>query len=343
MRISLIKVMKMEEVKNGEILLLYEAKNCNPNGDPDHDNRPRIDQATGINYVTDVRLKRFIRDYISNQYGEDYVFVNLHEGRHVTSDDRAKCFGIKTAEDAANKFFDVRLFGVLIPERSETTKESSEKGGEKKGQEKKVKSVGSIALTGPVQFAWGYSLHPVEIIDFPRITSIFQGRAASETVAEAGTMGLDWRVYYSLIAFYGVISGKRAKVAHLENRDLMAFDNLLIQALALEPTTRSKIPEKLLLYLRIEYSQEGFLIGDLRDFINVTSKQQIRKFTDLEIDFSPLLRVLTENKDKIKAIYLYQARFNKLEQELQKHFPEKLKRLPHPLSQEELKQIVLRK
>jgi len=315
----------MEEVKNGEILLLYEAKNCNPNGDPDHDNRPRIDQATGINYVTDVRLKRFIRDYISNQYGEDYVFVNLHEGRHVTSDDRAKHFGIKTAEDAANKFFDVRLFGVLIPER-----------GEKK-------SVGSIALTGPVQFAWGYSLHPVEIIGFPRITSIFQGRAASETVAEAGTMGLDWRVYYSLIAFYGVISGKRAKVAHLENRDLMAFDNLLIQALALEPTTRSKIPEKLLLYLRIEYSQEGFLIGDLRDFINVTSKQQIRKFTDLEIDFSPLLRVLTENKDKIKAIYLYQARFNKLEQELQKRFPEKLKRLPHPLSQEELKQIVIRK
>ena len=53
-----------------EFLFLYDIKNGNPNGDPD-ENRPRIDDVTKHCYVTDVRLKRFIRDYLIQTEGED--------------------------------------------------------------------------------------------------------------------------------------------------------------------------------------------------------------------------------------------------------------------------------
>ncbi|MEM4736654.1 MAG: type I-B CRISPR-associated protein Cas7/Csh2 [Nitrososphaeria archaeon] len=57
-----------------EILFLYDCKDANPNGDPLDENRPRIDEDTGINIVTDVRLKRTIRDYLLSYKGKD-VFV----------------------------------------------------------------------------------------------------------------------------------------------------------------------------------------------------------------------------------------------------------------------------
>jgi CRISPR-associated protein Csh2 len=47
-----------------ELLFLYDVKDANPNGDPLDENKPRIDEETGVNIVTDVRLKRTIRDYL---------------------------------------------------------------------------------------------------------------------------------------------------------------------------------------------------------------------------------------------------------------------------------------
>ena len=55
----------MTIVKNrSEILFLYDITDANPNGDPVDENKPRVDEETGVNIVTDVRLKRTIRDYL---------------------------------------------------------------------------------------------------------------------------------------------------------------------------------------------------------------------------------------------------------------------------------------
>ncbi|MFZ2455943.1 MAG: type I-B CRISPR-associated protein Cas7/Csh2 [Candidatus Altiarchaeia archaeon] len=57
----------MTEIKNrSELVFLYDVKDANPNGDPLDSNKPRIDEETGINIVTDVRLKRTVRDHIFN-------------------------------------------------------------------------------------------------------------------------------------------------------------------------------------------------------------------------------------------------------------------------------------
>ena len=64
----------MERVlNNSDILFLYDAKLCNPNGDPDDENKPRMDYERNVNLVSDVRLKRYIRDYF--QWTGQEVFV----------------------------------------------------------------------------------------------------------------------------------------------------------------------------------------------------------------------------------------------------------------------------
>ncbi|HPM03937.1 MAG TPA: type I CRISPR-associated protein Cas7, partial [Candidatus Cloacimonadota bacterium] len=72
--------------KRTEILFIYDVKDANPNGDPSDENKPRIDEESGINIVTDVRLKRTIRDYLYDYEGfngetEKDIFV-----RQTTAD-----------------------------------------------------------------------------------------------------------------------------------------------------------------------------------------------------------------------------------------------------------------
>ncbi|MHC1574778.1 MAG: type I CRISPR-associated protein Cas7, partial [Candidatus Methanogasteraceae archaeon] len=57
-----------------ELVFLYDLKDANPNGDPLDENKPRIDEETGINLVTDVRLKRTIRDYLY-KFKKQEIFV----------------------------------------------------------------------------------------------------------------------------------------------------------------------------------------------------------------------------------------------------------------------------
>lgn len=73
---------------NNEILYIYDAKLTNPNGDPDEENRPRMDYEREINLVSDLRLKRYIRDYLVMK-GHD-IFVRRVDDKPVTADRRIK-------------------------------------------------------------------------------------------------------------------------------------------------------------------------------------------------------------------------------------------------------------
>jgi CRISPR-associated protein Csh2 len=279
--------------RNSEILFIYEARLCNPNGDPDDENRPRMDPRTGRNLVSDVRLKRFFRNYIINRHGEEYVWVSTVEGKHVRADERLDRLGGKP-EQVLDNCIDARLFGATIP--------IGKKRGASRGE--------SRSYTGPVQFTWGYSLHPVELVDSSTITSTFVGREETEreegSEVRYGTIGKDWRVYYSLIAFYGVISGLRSKITGLRELDVKILDNLLWRSVALDATTRSKIGEKPHLYLRVEYNDPETIIGDLRKYIRIYYDHQkpIRDLTDIQLDFNPLKEALIKVRDRIHRIYI---------------------------------------
>ncbi len=288
--------------QNSEILYLFDARLCNPNGDPDEENKPRMDYETERNLVSDVRLKRYLRDYWLEK-GEDIWIRRIEEGgeEKTTSakqriDKLAKEFGAKNAKEASKnpnfrewllkRLKDVRLFGATMPIGEEGSRGTS------------------LTLTGPVQFSWGYSLHPVEILPSSTITSTFAGREEGEK-GEYGTMGKDWRVKYSLIAFYGLISVWRATKTNLTETDVRDLDNALLAALPLQATTRSKIGQTPRLLLRAEYADGETLLGDFRDYIELQPKSEgsISQLSDFELDATNLANLFKSNREKIKAIY----------------------------------------
>lgn len=294
--------MKMSEVveRNSEILFLYDALLCNTNGDPDDENRPRYDYDTQRSLVSDVRLKRYIRDYWINKGME--VFVAKLESGNVDAKTRLEEAFKKVGKDlkklskeeitklAKELFVDVRHFGATLTIKSRD-------GG--KGE--------AIPITGAIQFSWGYSLHPAEILSSATITSVLSGRDSAQG---SGTMGKDWRIKYALIGFYGLVSAWRAKESLLTEDEVENFDVTVIKALITMASTRSKINQKPRLYLRIEWKDDETFVGDLRDYITVKVKTPYSpaKLEDVDVDFSSLNKLLEEKKEKIEKIRLFTER-----------------------------------
>lgn len=262
-------------MNNSEILYLYDAKLTNPNGDPDEENRPRMDYERDINLVSDLRLKRYIRDYLFNE-GRD-IFVRRVDDKPVTADKRVKGLKDSSEEWILKNWIDVRMFGATMTVKDNTR-----------------------TYIGPVQFNWGYSLNKVELLE-ASITSHF----STNEKATQGTIGKDYRVKYSLIAFSGVISGKRAEKTQLTNVDINLLDKAMKNAIP-NLATRSKIGQYPRLYLRVEYKDSETILGDLRDYINLKEKNEnIRDVNECTIEIDRLVSHLNNNKDKIKTIYYY--------------------------------------
>lgn len=293
------------KVLNSEILFLYDCKECNPNGDPDNENRPRMDYLKEKALVSDVRLKRYIRDYFQNQKGMN-IFVSKVNGRTVNANERFNYFIEKEIEeekvnidlkekikkdkklvdiDVFLKYFiDVRLFGITLPIK-----------GEKKGA--------SITFTGPVQFNWGYSLNRVELIDSASITSHFAGRTGEEG-EKYGTIGKDWRLYYALIAFYGRISGHGAEKTLMTQEDVKNLDEAMWKSIITETNTRTKLNQQPRFFLRVEYKDRETFIGDLRRYIDIDKKEGLRDIGEYTLDISQLVKKLENKKKVINKIYL---------------------------------------
>ncbi|MCX7695383.1 MAG: type I-B CRISPR-associated protein Cas7/Csh2 [Caloramator sp.] len=262
-------------MNNNEILYLYDAKLCNPNGDPDEENRPRMDYEREVNLVSDLRLKRYIRDYLLD-LGYD-IFVRGVDGKTVNAEGRTKEFKEFTDEWILNSLIDVRMFGATMPV---------------KGDNK--------TFIGPVQFNWGYSLNKVELLE-SSITSHF----SSDTGNSQGAIGKDYRVKYSLIAFFGVVSGKRAERTKLKDEDLELLDRAMKYAIV-NLATRSKVGQYPRLYLRVEYTDSHTILGDFRDYITLTEKvENIRDIEEVSLDITRLVQRLADNRDKINRIFYF--------------------------------------
>lgn len=318
--------MKNNQINNSDILFIYDAKMCNPNGDPDDENRPRMDYETETNLVSDVRLKRYIRDYLAGK--DKLIFVAQVDGKTVDvtrrlaywitkkilddtkenedrknkaieikkgleegeSPDASKLVELISSRDLLDAFIDVRLFGATMPLKGE------------RGE--------SFTFTGPVQFNWGYSLNKVCLVESSTISSTFAGRTREGQREEYGTFGKDYRVYYSLIAFHGIISGERAKHTNLSADDISLLEEALLKAIPLQATTRSKLEQYPKLILRIEYTDNETFIGDLRRYVKAepigVKESQIRDVTQIKLNMDRLIEKLKTHKEKINRIHYWQ-------------------------------------
>jgi len=302
--------------KNSEILFLYDAQLCNPNGDPDEENKPRMDYETGRSLVSDVRFKRYLRDYWLEIQEETWKRFGYDEHQDIwirkfaespedepktvsakqRIDELARQFSNESAKVAIQKpefkqwllerLIDIRFFGATIPV------------GDEEGRG------ASITLTGPVQFTWGYSLNRAEILPSSTITSHFAGREQEEK-GQYGTMGKDWRIKYALLAFYGTVSALRAKGTRLSDKDLTLLDSSTVKAIPLIATTRSKLNQTPRLYLRVEYKDDQTFFGDPRTWISLSRREGLGSIADVQLEYSRLISRLEEYKDKIEKIVFW--------------------------------------
>jgi len=185
------------------------------------------------------------------------------------------------------KLVDVRLFGATMPI------------GEAEGE-----AGAALTLTGPVQFTWGYSLNRAEILPSSTISSQFAGREGEEK-GRHGTFGKDWRIKYSLLAFYGTISAWRAQYTRLTEQDVLLLDRSIVEALPLLATTRSKLGQTARLYLRLEYRDDQTFLGDLRAGLKLNPEEGLEDIADVKLDFSELLAKIRAAKDRIEKVVLW--------------------------------------
>lgn len=276
-------------IKNrSEILFLYDIENANPNGDPLNENRPRFDTESSTVLVSDVRLKRTIRDYwyeykgFKGENGQD-VFVRetkYEEGgkEYIKSGKRrAKDFD-ELAKVVLDKCIDIRVFGGVIPLAND-----------------------SITFTGPVQFQMGKSLNKTEIIEE-------QGTGAFASGDKKGqaTFRTEYKIPYGIIGFNGVINEKSAQYSKMTEDD----KDLLLEGIwegTKNLISRSKYGQLPLFLLTVDY-KEPFYIGNLRQCLSLDCgemhEMQIRSTSDYKLNVSKLVTLLKENMDKIESINL---------------------------------------
>lgn len=194
-----------------EFVMLFDVENGNPNGDPDAGNTPRIDPETGLGYVTDVCLKRKIRNFVeltkegeagynilikpdrflNAKFAEAYAQENIpHKSKNPDDIRKARDFMCKN-------YFDVRAFGAVM-----STGDSP-----------------CGIVRGPVQINFARSISPVNIQD---ITITRQAKTTEDRMDKGETeMGRKSFIPYGLYRAEGYVSASLAnKVTDLDENDL---------------------------------------------------------------------------------------------------------------------------
>ncbi len=288
-----------------EILFLWDGENWNPNGDMLRDNAPRIDEETGIAEVTDVRIKRTIRDEILKKEPDTIFIKEYKKGDNILdakSAIRENKINIKQPKEAIEKeilsrFLDIRAFGGVLP--------ISDKDEMK--QDKSITTAG-VQFTGPVQFRMSKSLHRVHIEHIKGTGAFASDYSESDPKKQKqqATFREEDILSYALFATYGVMDNYNAKKTGFSEEDAKKIIDALWYGTK-NLITRSKMGQTPRFMLIITYKDETFA-GDLNNSISLKLKKEeeaIRNINDYVVDFSKLKAKLERYKDKIEKIEYY--------------------------------------
>jgi len=264
----------MTTAKQSELLFLWDARMTNPNGDMLNDNAPRYDEADRRAIVSDVRVKRTIRDDLQDRQQES-IFVNNAE-EVISAETRfkevEKLSGMKDRE-AFLSCIDNRLFGGVAPKSN-------------------------IQIIGAVQFSWSKSLNETETI-------LGQGTGAfGKDNAKNKTFRTDNYIPYGLFAMYGTINALNAQKSKATEEDVNKMLDSMWNGTKLL-NTRSKTGQKPRFLLRVIY-KDSYMIGLLDELVELSNEatHQIRKFEECEVDFTTLIEAFNAKKDKIEKIII---------------------------------------
>jgi len=264
-----------------EFVLLYDVENGNPNGDPDAGNMPRIDPETGYGIVTDVCLKRKIRNFAEIVKGETpgyriYVKESIpmnanHEEAYKTIEGlepgkKTDSRGVgKAREWMCANFYDVRTFGAVMST------------GDNCGQ-----------VRGPVQINFSRSIDPIVQQE---ITITRQTVTKIEDIDKERTMGRKHIVPYALYRAEGYISAKLAndvsKGTRFSEEDLTLFWDALLNMFEHDHSAaRGKMAMRKIYIFKHRDELGNAPSHKLFDLIKVHRKEDViipRKFNDYSV------------------------------------------------------------
>ncbi len=218
-----------------DFLVLFEVTNGNPNGDPDAGNMPRLDPNTNRGIVSDVCLKRKVRNYIeefaqsTSDGKENRIFV--HQGAILNNLIDASAPEASKTEDQSknrdeweknalkwlcNRYFDLRAFGAVLSTGNQVFK------GSAYGQ-----------VRGPVQFTFGQSVHPITPLEISITRCAVTNEKEKKENESTGsgnnrTMGNKHIVPYALYVAKGYVSPAFAEKTGFTKGDLaLLFESIL--------------------------------------------------------------------------------------------------------------------
>lgn len=268
-----------------DFTLLFDVSDGNPNGDPDAGNLPRVDPETGHGLVTDVCLKRKVRDYVDAVHGREGRYKIYVEHRGYLVDHKKRAYeavggekGDDKKADAAKvwmcqNFYDVRTFGaVLVGKKGE---------GYNCGQ-----------VRGPVQLTFARSIDPILALDLTitRVALENAGDKPREDEGEqamTGTMGRKSIVPYALYLAHGFYIPSFGANTGFDENDLSLFWEALQRMWALNRSASKGLTGCRGLYVFSHDSKLGNAPAHkLFERIEVACKDEAmapRKFTDYEV------------------------------------------------------------
>lgn len=291
--------------RRSEIVFLYDAVDANPNGNPlSGANRPRKDPVTDQAVVTDVRLKRYLRDQLEDDGHGVYITSSRNSEYAKTREQMLKeSLGVTDPDDIGDDAFDgfldnavdARYFGATL---SIDTSDDDIIAA--------VEDQLPDHLTGPVQFSPGKSLHPVvENEEYNSLTSVI----GTQSEKRQGGFDLDdHRLKYALIGFHGLVDEHGAEDTNLSESDVRRLDTLCWRAIKNQTITRSKVGQEPRMYLRVEYADERFHIGGLTHYLDTVGDDEdarrYRNVRDVTVDATDLLDRLDAHAERIECVHV---------------------------------------
>ncbi len=260
-------------------MLFYDVENGNPNGDPDADNMPRIDPETSFGLVSDVCIKRKIRNYIAlakedtdnykiyvqekailnNQHKKAYDYLRIEPISKKLPKDKAHAEAL--TQFMCKNFYDIRTFGAVM-----TTE------------------INCGQVRGPVQLGFSRSLDPI----VPQEITITRMAVTNEKDLEKErTMGRKHIVNYALYRVEGFISAPLAQQTGFSEEDLELFWEALINMFEHDRSAaRGKMSSRKLFVFKHNSKLGNAPANILFDSISAKKIDKVkppRAFTDYEI------------------------------------------------------------
>ncbi len=304
--------------KKSEILFLYETTYNIPNGDP-FTGEQRYDEETKQILVSDVRIKRFVRDYLSSKDGCN-IYIKQKDGL-VIEDDVDEADSESEAKSKKEGSGSARRIDELITQfKKELTAEKARLKKDDPFSDAlfvmkncidvrlfggiSTKKKDAVNLTGPVQFSLlNPSFNRVDL-RIHQNTTCFESKQGKSQ----GSIGTTTLVPYSLIQIHGWVNPKVAEKTGMTEDDLKLMYEGLWYGTSGDGSShsRSKVGQNSVLLLQIEYAKNNQKIYGVDRLIELKPKddkkgEQLRSMDDYELDFSKLIeKAQTDKVAKVK-------------------------------------------